>query len=428
MIDAAYRHCLARGHQAPSPSTLGRLARSARRVFEDAFLARLAGRLSSSAVAAMEATLVGAGNGPSFAALKADPGRVALESLLGVADRLAFIRRLGLPRDALAGVATPVIERLRRRVAQESGWEMRRHAQPRRLGLLTLYLLSREAALVDGLVDLLIDTVHRIGVRAEKRVLGVLASEIERVHGKERLLAELAEAAVERPDEAVRVVIFPVASEARLRAVVAEHRALGSWDRQVQTTMRRSYAGHYRRMLPRLLDLLAFRSNNAAHRPVLDALDQVSRARAEKRRVLHLRDGVVLDGIVPARWRPFLIEGEGKHARIGLVDYEICVLKALRERLRAKEVWVMGADRYRNPDEDLPADFEARRDVYYADLGLSQDAAAFTAGLRAEMTVALTGLDAALPACATSTCVGRGAIASACRAPSRSRNRRDCRR
>jgi len=397
MIDAAYHHCLARGHQAPSPSTLGRLARSARRGFEDAFLARLAGRLSSSAVAAMEATLAGTGGGPSFAALKADPGRVALESLLGVADRLAFIRRLDLPRDALAGVAAPVIERLRRRVAQESGWEMRRHGQPRRLGLLTLYLLSREAALVDGLVDLLIDTVHRIGVRAEKRVLGVLAGEIERVHGKERLLAELAEAAVERPDEAVRVVIFPVASEARLRAVVAEHRARGSWDRQVQTTMRRSYAGHYRRMLPRLLDLLAFRSNNAAHRPVLDALDRVSRARAEKRRVLHLRDGVVLDGIVPARWRPFLIEGEGKHARIGLVDYEICVLKALRERLRAKEVWVVGADRYRNPDEDLPADFDVRRAVYYADLGLSQDAAAFTAGLRAEMTTALTGLDAALP-------------------------------
>ena len=57
----------------------------------------------------------------------------------------------------------------------------------------------------------------------------------------------------------------------------------------------------------------------------------------------------------------------------------------------------MGADRYRNPDEDLPTDFEARRDLYYAELGLSQDAAAFTAGLRAEMATALTGLDAALP-------------------------------
>ena len=397
MIAAAYRHCLARSHQAPSPSALGRLVRSARRRFEDALLARLTAGLSPTAVAALEATLAGTGEGPSFTALKADPGRVALESLLGAADRLAFLRGLGLPRDALAGVAAPVIERLRRRVAQERGWEMRRHPPARRLGLLALYLLSREAALVDGLVDLLIETVHKIGVRAERRVLSALTGDIERVHGKERLLVALAEAAVDRPDEPVRVVIFPVAGEAKLRAVVSEHRARGSWDRQVQTTMRRSYAGHYRRMLPRLLDLLTFRSNNAAHRPVLDALERVGRARASKRRVLHLREGVVLDGIVPARWRPFLVEGEGREARIGLVDYEICVLKALRERLRAKEVWVEGADRYRNPDEDLPADFEARRDLYYADLGLSQDAAAFTAGLRAEMETALRRLDAGLP-------------------------------
>jgi hypothetical protein len=33
----------------------------------------------------------------------------------------------------------------------------------------------------------------------------------------------------------------------------------------------------------------------------------------------------------------------------------------LRERLRCKEIWMVGANRYRNPDEDLPTDFEAQR-------------------------------------------------------------------
>ena len=170
--------------------------------------------------------------------------------------------------------------------------------------------------------------MHKIGVRVERRALSDLTGDIERVDAGERLLVALAEAAVDRPDESVRVVIFPVAGEAKLRAVVSEHRARGSWDRQVQTTMRRASAGHHRRTLPRLPDLLAFRSNNAAHRPVAGALERVARARASKRRALHLREGVVLDGIVPARWRPFLVEGEGQEARIGLVDYEICVLKA----------------------------------------------------------------------------------------------------
>ena len=41
--------------------------------------------------------------------------------------------------------------------------------------------------------------------------------------------------------------------------------------------------------------------------------------------------------------------------------YECGVFQTLREKLRCKEIWVVGADRWRNPDEDLPADFETNR-------------------------------------------------------------------
>src|SRR4051794_15960811 len=46
---------------------------------------------------------------------------------------------------------------------------------------------------------------------------------------------------------------------------------------------------------------------------------------------------------------------------------------------RIREIWVAGADRYRDPDEDLPADFAADRDAHYAALGLPRDAEAFIA-------------------------------------------------
>jgi hypothetical protein len=41
-----------------------------------------------------------------------------------------------------------------------------------------------------------------------------------------------------------------------------------------------------------------------------------------------------------------------------------CVLQVLGERLRCKEIWVIGANRYRNPDEDLLTDPEARRAAF----------------------------------------------------------------
>ena len=73
-------------------------------------------------------------------------------------------------------------------------------------------------------------------------------------------------------------------------------------------------------------------------------------------------------------------------------------MQALREQLRCKEIWVEGADRYRNPDEDLPADFENRRDEHYVALGLPRDADAFIARLRTEMGEALATFDRGLAA------------------------------
>ncbi|OAL13981.1 hypothetical protein A4V12_17155 [Streptomyces noursei] len=52
----------------------------------------------------------------------------------------------------------------------------------------------------------------------------------------------------------------------------------------------------------------------------------------------------------------------------GDLPYELCVLVALRDALRRREIWVVGASRWRNPEDDLPAGFEDNRDVHYAAL------------------------------------------------------------
>ena len=77
--------------------------------------------------------------------------------------------------------------------------------------------------------------------------------------------------------------------------------------------------------------------------------------------------------------------------------YEVVTFQALREHLRCKEIWIAGADRWRNPDEDLPADFEARRAEHYASLRKPLDPAAFITGLREEMRAELDALHDALP-------------------------------
>ena len=96
-----------------------------------------------------------------------------------------------------------------------------------------------------------------------------------------------------------------------------------------------------------------------------------------------------MKGIVPASWIPLVIE----NGKVDRAAYEICVLKALREQLRCREIWVVGSRRYRNPEVDLPQDFETRKEYYYEDLGIPMDSKAFTASLREELTGHLKTLD-----------------------------------
>ena len=160
---------------------------------------------------------------------------------------------------------------------------------------------------------------------------------------------------------------FPVAGEQTLRDLVKEWKATGpAYRTTLRTVIRNSYGGHYRRMVPKVLQALEFRSNNDVHRPVIQALELIKRYSDSKVRYFPADEIVPLDGIVSGLWRDAVVESEDKERqRINRITYEICLLQALRDRLRCKEIWVVGANRYRNPDEDLPADFETSRTPYY---------------------------------------------------------------
>lgn len=391
-IELGYRKSRARGYFVPSDKIMERLVRGARHDAVENLLARIADSLPGETRGKLEASLADPKCATGFLSLKSDAGAATLESILAAATRLAFVNTLGLPFDAMANIDPALVQRLSRRVDGETAAEMRRHGDTRRLGLFALHLMHRRAQMIDALIDLLLEIIHRMQTRSRRRVVGAIARDIERVHGKERLLVDMAIAAVDDPEGRVLEVIYPVASVARLKAVIEEDQAKGTLDCRIQTVMRGSYASHYRRMVPPLLAVLQFRSNNASWRPSLDALDLIQRWQQDGRRVVPAE--LAPEGSVPAKWREGVIGASG---RLNVISFELCVLAQLRERVRAKEIWVDGADRYRNPDDDLPADFEVQRDTYYQGLGLSRDAGAFVAQVRDDLTRELHLLNRTLP-------------------------------
>lgn len=413
LADALERRCRGLKIEPPAPDRIERIVRAALHAYDERFCDEILGRLSPATRARLDALLRPATTAPTVAAsdepdgpvpavlmhLRSDPGGPSVKSLQTELAKLDRVRELGLHADLFGHARSHEVERYRQRVAVEAPYELRRHPEPLRLTALAAFAHLRGRSLTDGLVDLLIETIHRITAHAERKVERELLDDLKRVTGKQNILFELADASLAQPDGIVREVVFPVAGEQTLRDLVKEWKATGpTYRTTLRTVIRNSYRGHYRRMVPKVLQALEFRSNNEGHRPVIRALELLRRHADTKLRVFPTDEDVPLDGVVSGLWRDAVIEQDAQgRQRVNRITYEICVLQALREQLRCKEIWVVGANRYRNPEEDLPADFEAERTTYYAALKLPVEAERFIEGVKEEMRMELGVLDAGLP-------------------------------
>ena len=412
MIERLEARCRELAIEPPTPDRVERIAHSALCAHEDLFHNSVYERLSPTTHERLDALLrpekagdedtgpdEATGSAPAvLLKLRGSPGRPSLASMQDELAKLELIRGIDLPADLFDRAAPRDLERCRQRVSVEAPHELRRHPDETRLTWLATFVYLRARSLTDDLVDLLIETIHQIGARAERKVERELLENLKCVSGKQNLLFNLADATLAQPDGVVRDVVFPVVGEQTLRELVKEWKATGPTYRiTLRTVIRNSYRGHYRRRVPTLLAALEFRSNNDRHRPVMDALDLVKGFSGTKAHTFPADEEVPLDSAVRGLWREAVLEKDSAgRDRVNRVTYEIALLEALRERLRCKEIWVVGANRYGNPDNDLPADFDQNREEYYRALNLPLDVERFITDAQAEMRDALSTFDAGL--------------------------------
>jgi TnpA family transposase len=330
--------------------------------------------------------------------LKTSAGAVGLESVLLETDKLRVLSQLTFPADLFVGVSPSVLALYRNRAATESLVELRRHPDATRYTYLSAFCLQRKAEIIDGLIDLLLLVIRRIENNADKKVgKQVLVEMKQHIDNKPRLLRQVAEVSLASPEKTIRAGIYPVMDEKTCEAIIAEE-TKGTIQDRIYLRMRSSYRDHYRRMMPGLLNMLDFRSSNEAYQPVVKAIAVLKRYVGTPGTYYPAEEQPPIDGVVRPMWRDLVIEKDKQGERqINRVNYELCVLEAIREQLRSRELWVVSANKYRNPDDDLPQDFDEKREQYYKELGQPREAKAFVQQLQQQMIEALTSFDRALP-------------------------------
>ena len=335
----------------------------------------------------------------TFTELRADPGRTSLDSILREISKLKSIKNLELPEDLFKKISNKILKKYKQRVTSEDIRELRRHPETIRYTLVSAFFWIREREITDNLIELLIQIIHKISVRAERKIEKEFINDFKRVNGKTNILFKIADAALNNPDGIIKNVLFPIVNENTLSALVKEFKNTDfSYHKRVYKVMRSSYASHYRRMVPEILNILKFRSNNNIHQPIIEALDIIKKYYNINTHFFDDMEYIPINGLIKSAMRSTIIEKDDQGVEhINRINYEIVTLQALRDKLRCKEIWVLGADRYRNPDEDLPSDFELHREENYKILNKPLNAGMFVGNLKNEMYEASIKLDNSIP-------------------------------
>jgi len=327
------------------------------------------------------------------------PGGLSLETIQREAEKLESLELLVLPT-FLNSIPQKEILRHYRNICTKYPSAIKQMPETHRYALLAIFAFVKQRQITDNLVELLIRLVKKCLTSGERKLRKDLSQVVEIKNGcsKRVLLNTLITTILNHENEIIKDAIYPVVPKEHLLGEQnGEGKKSASYEGLLYDRVRRSYIHHYRRMLAPVLELLDFHANNINDQPIIEALQLMRNYLKDQKQFYPSAENIPLNGAVKKSHIEFILEDSDGNERINRVNYELFVLINLRDKLRVKEVWVSNGYQYRNPEEDLPQDFEDKRPYYYGLLNKNQDAKYFLRRVKKDLKKQLSSLNSNLP-------------------------------
>lgn len=327
--------------------------------------------------------------------LRQDSGASKKDSVKKEIERLKIL--VPLPMAALSFISEIPANQInvyRRRFLTDTPGRTQRRLEPSRYALTAIFCYQRHIEAIDNLVDHLLYFIHQIKKSAYSKQQK-LDREIGRRLGDLDQLYQMAEINRDCPTEVIERAVYPTVSQATIDQIIKTRNFARETKKIIQEAVIRRYTNSYRRLIFEILDNLELHSNNTA---LLDALTLLHAYRNSKVKHYPIEESIPLDGLTSKQEQKKLLERiDDKCNHVLRKDYECAVFKLLRAKLRHKEVWVSSSYKYRNPADDLPKDFDKRREEYFALIGAPLLSSTFISQIKQEMHKHIETFDNRLP-------------------------------
>jgi TnpA family transposase len=280
---------------------------------------------------------------PLFTWLQKPAGHPAVTNVLKVIERLEVIRGMCLPADLDQIMPGNRFKRLAREGLRASVHHIRQFEPARRHAVVCAALTELARSLVDEAItmnDKLLGSAIR---KSQHRHAEALQDRSKILQESVHLLSMLGQALIEA--RAGGVDPFAAIEEMipwdQLEEHVKRADELSNPKRFDPLDFLERRYQQIRRYAPRLLEHFDFQTG-AAGKEVIEAVVLLRKLNQEKKRSVPMEDAPT--EFVTPRWAPYVFQ-EGK---IDRRYYELCVLSALRDRLRAGDVWLPESRQYQD--------------------------------------------------------------------------------
>lgn len=386
--------------ECPNDHILEQVIKSAKYQYEETLFESISTGLTQDTKACLdELLLIEQNNMSRLSVFKRWPGGLSLETILSEAKKLKFLKSLVLP-ESLQNIPNKSLQRYYRNICTKYPSAIKAMPETHRYALLAIFSLIKKRQVTDNLVDLLIRLTKKIITSGENKLRKELSKviEIKKSCNQKVLLNTLINTILTNENEVIKAAIYPIVSKETLEAVRKKDPEKHiTYDGLVHDRARNSYIHHYRRMVAPVLELLEFDTRNTHYQSIIEALNIIQSQLDSGTTYYPTNLTVPIDGAVKKSHQSFVIENSDEAERINRINYEICILRNLRDKLRVKEIWVQHAYQYRNPEEDLPQDFSNKRDYYYTLLNKTKVAKLFTRTIKQQLHQQLHRFNVGLP-------------------------------
>ena len=350
---------------APGPSVVERLVAAVLFVAERQVAGQLTRNLSPAQTEALDLLLTSK-EGTPLSVLgwaRQPPGAPGHKVLARLVEQLTCLRAVGLDPACAEGVHPERLRKLAREGGRYTAQHLRALSLLRRRATLVATVLDTTARLTDDGVGLFDRAVGRMFRRAEAREEGTLLRDARAINDKVRLLVRLGGAliAAREGDADLDGAVADSVGWERLAASVAEAERLARPDKVDLPALAARAWPLLHRLGPVFLDAFQLRAVPAAA-ATLRAVELLREAYGSGGR--RWPRSLPTSFLRPA-WRDAVLDSGGKDHAEHRRTWEAATLLALRDRLRAGDIWVEGSRQWRAVEDQLilPALFAAMREA-----------------------------------------------------------------